>query len=158
YSAAAGGVFLAAPAGSRRYNSRHPSSLAPDPGKGTPPKGKGALNWRRFGAYFPRAGQAGRRAGRKARCFMANQTDDSPSREQRLQDILLGYMQAVDAGQMPDRQDLLRQHPDLAADLQAFFADQDRLDRLARPLRPDPAPAALAAPVAEAPTQAPAEG
>jgi tRNA A-37 threonylcarbamoyl transferase component Bud32 len=66
---------------------------------------------------------------------MADDTTSNAARDQRLQEVLLLYMQAVDAGQLPDREELLRRHPDLADDLRAFFNDQDRLDRLARPLR-----------------------
>jgi tetratricopeptide (TPR) repeat protein len=57
----------------------------------------------------------------------------SEDREQRLQAVLHAYLQAVDAGQNPDQQELLRQHPDLADDLTAFFADQANLDRFAQP-------------------------
>src|SRR5262249_45483201 len=39
------------------------------------------------------------------------------------------------AGQPPDREELLRRHPNLADDLRRFFADQDQLERIARPLR-----------------------
>jgi serine/threonine protein kinase/multidrug efflux pump subunit AcrA (membrane-fusion protein) len=69
---------------------------------------------------------------------MADETTSNAARDQRLQDVLLLYMQAVDAGQIPDREELLRRHPDLADELRSFFDDQDRLDRLARPLRNGP--------------------
>jgi len=42
-----------------------------------------------------------------------NPSHSSDSREQRLQAVLHAYLQAVDAGQNPDPQELLRQHPDL---------------------------------------------
>jgi tRNA A-37 threonylcarbamoyl transferase component Bud32 len=67
--------------------------------------------------------------------MMANDTTRATDRDQRLQEVLLLYLQAVDGGQPPDREELLRRHPDLADDLRAYFDDQDRLDRLARPLR-----------------------
>jgi WD40 repeat protein len=58
------------------------------------------------------------------------------SRNQLLQSILHAYLQAVDAGQAPDRAELLKRHPELAAELEAFFRDQASLDRLAHSLKP----------------------
>ena len=43
--------------------------------------------------------------------------------------------QAIEEGQCPDRDELLVRHPDLAAELTEFFADQDQFDRLMSPLR-----------------------
>jgi WD40 repeat protein/tRNA A-37 threonylcarbamoyl transferase component Bud32 len=62
-------------------------------------------------------------------------TPSDPAREQRLQDVLLVYLQEIDAGRTPDRQELLRRHADLAVELAAFFADQDRLEQVAQRLR-----------------------
>jgi hypothetical protein len=54
---------------------------------------------------------------------------------------------------MPDRQELLARHPDLASELEEFLADQEQLSRLAEPLRPAEAPAAY---IDSAPTVPPA--
>ncbi len=59
------------------------------------------------------------------------QPDDSAARDQRVQAILHDYLVALDKGQEPERDEILRQHPELADELQALFADQDRLDAAA---------------------------
>jgi hypothetical protein len=40
-----------------------------------------------------------------------------------VEDVLRHYPEAVVAGRVPGRQDLLRRHPDLADDVDAFFAE-----------------------------------
>src|SRR5437870_1824308 len=66
---------------------------------------------------------------------MTIEPDDSASREQRLHEILHSFLQAVDAGQAPDRQEFVRQHPEFAAELEAFFDDQEKLDQFAQSMR-----------------------
>jgi WD40 repeat protein/tRNA A-37 threonylcarbamoyl transferase component Bud32 len=66
---------------------------------------------------------------------MATEHPGSGIDEQRLQEILHAYLQAIDAGQAPDQEEIVRQHPDLADELRAFFADQKKLDLLAKSMR-----------------------
>src|SRR5579883_329884 len=55
-------------------------------------------------------------------------------REQRLDEVVLAYLKAVEAGQRPDHQELLDRHADLLPELAQFFEDADALGGLA--LRP----------------------
>jgi serine/threonine-protein kinase len=74
--------------------------------------------------------------------MMSGEPSDEAARPyDPLQALLHEYLQAVDRGQRPDRDELLRRHPDLASDLAAFFAGQDRLDRAAQDMGPEPPPA-----------------
>jgi len=66
---------------------------------------------------------------------MISKPTDSLERDQRLQDVVLAYLQAIDAGQKPEQQDLLARHPDLAADLRAFFSGQHKIQAGIAPLR-----------------------
>jgi hypothetical protein len=88
---------------------------------------------------------------------MPDERPNSAARSERLREVLLGYLQAAgcprwpgtdgllledalrsypanaSAGRVPDRQELLRKHPDLREALLAFFADQDGAGRSATP-------------------------
>ncbi len=57
------------------------------------------------------------------------------AREQRLNDVLLDYLEMWEAGREPNRQQILAAHPDLRAELESFMASHDELERLAAPLR-----------------------
>ena len=50
-------------------------------------------------------------------------------------EIIAAYLQAVEAGQAPDRDELLDRHPELAAELTDFFADHDQFGRVMSPFR-----------------------
>jgi WD40 repeat protein len=62
---------------------------------------------------------------------------DDPERRRRFEAALGAYFEAIDAGQTPDRQELMARHPDLATELTEFFAEQERFHRLVAPLRPE---------------------
>src|SRR6516165_3815446 len=49
--------------------------------------------------------------------------------------VIADYILAVEGGEVPNRQELLDRHPEHADALRAFFADLDRMDRVASPLR-----------------------
>jgi hypothetical protein len=53
--------------------------------------------------------------------------------------LIAAYLDAAQAGQPPDRAALLAEHPECAEELREFFADLDRFNALATPLRQDPA-------------------
>src|SRR5947209_7116677 len=69
-------------------------------------------------------------------------TSENPvsEREQQVNRILAGYLEAQRLGQDPNRDDLLRRHPELADELRSFFGDQDRFRRQAEPIGPPAAP------------------
>jgi serine/threonine protein kinase len=58
-----------------------------------------------------------------------------PDREERLNEALLAYVEARQAGREPDRGQLLAAHPDLRGELEEFFASHDEVERLATALR-----------------------
>jgi WD40 repeat protein/tRNA A-37 threonylcarbamoyl transferase component Bud32 len=66
---------------------------------------------------------------------MATGTDGLSDREERLQDALLAYFEAVEQGPAPDRQEWFDRYPEFAAELAVFFAGRDQVELLAGPLR-----------------------
>lgn len=89
------------------------------------------------------------------RCRMVSKRTGVPDREQRLDEVAAAYLQAVEAGQRPDRQELLVRHADLLPELAQFFEDADALGGLA--LRPR-SPKSAAAMAGESASEMIAEG
>ena len=54
-------------------------------------------------------------------------------RSEQLQSILVAYIEAAEKGQAPNRDDLLAQHPDFAAELADFLAGRQRIQQIAPP-------------------------
>jgi WD40 repeat protein/tRNA A-37 threonylcarbamoyl transferase component Bud32 len=66
---------------------------------------------------------------------------DPPDYESVLGDVIAAYLRSVESGQPPSREALIEQHPELAEELSEFFANHDRLEQLAQPLRVAASPA-----------------
>ena len=60
---------------------------------------------------------------------------DLSDRERRLDQAIAAYLAAEDAGHPPGRDDFLTKDPELADGLRSFFHENDRISRLAAPLR-----------------------
>src|SRR5262245_40456428 len=64
---------------------------------------------------------------------MATDLDD---RERRLDGAIAAYLQAVEAGDAPDRAEWLERYPDLAAELARYFESEDVLGSITGELDP----------------------
>jgi WD40 repeat protein/tetratricopeptide (TPR) repeat protein len=64
---------------------------------------------------------------------MANTTRDHWPALQSFEELLAAYLQALEAGQSPDRQEWLRRYPQLAEELQAYFQNLDLFEKAAGP-------------------------
>lgn len=58
-----------------------------------------------------------------------------PTSDHSINRLIAEYLQAIEAGKVPSREELLAQHPECAEELRRFFADFDRVDRGAASLR-----------------------
>jgi eukaryotic-like serine/threonine-protein kinase len=61
--------------------------------------------------------------------------ESSEKHEERLNEVLLAYVERIQAGQQVDRRAVLAAHPDLQEELEDFFAGNDEVARLAAPWR-----------------------
>lgn len=66
---------------------------------------------------------------------MVTQTTSTADREERFGEIVFDCLQAAERGNRPNRQRLLAEHPDFAAELADFLADFENVNQLATPLR-----------------------
>ena len=54
-------------------------------------------------------------------------SESSDPHSLRLNQVIADYLAAVESGNAPDREELIRQHPELADGLRSFLADHDRM-------------------------------
>ncbi len=66
---------------------------------------------------------------------MSDEQSQSTDREERLDEAVAAYFLAVEADRAPDRQEWLARYPDVAGELEHFFARIERIDRLTAPFR-----------------------
>src|SRR5207237_10388331 len=92
---------------------------------------------------------------------MALPTSQHSERDQRLDEAIAEYLEAVDAGRRPDAAEWLARFPDLGADLNQVFAGQQQVGGLLvglspqRPADSTPADSAPADSTAEEPEPTP---
>ena len=66
---------------------------------------------------------------------MTDELVTRPRGQESLEEVVLAYLQAADAGQLPNRQELLNCYPHLARELAQFFDDEEQLAPMLSPLR-----------------------
>ncbi len=62
-------------------------------------------------------------------------TETFDDREERLGELFSDWLEVLESGQSPDRQEWLARYPEYASELEEFLADEDRMRSLAAPLR-----------------------
>src|SRR5262245_547159 len=73
---------------------------------------------------------------------MTTQTTSAADREQRFGEIVYACLHAAEKGQRPNRDRILAEHPEFAAELTEFLSDLINVDNLAAPIRAVLGPAA----------------
>ena len=75
---------------------------------------------------------------------MRDDSDTDPMsdpREERLNEVLAGYIDEVESGVIKDRRQWLVRYPEFYDELSDFFMDRDDFEKIAAPLRDVRAPA-----------------
>jgi serine/threonine protein kinase len=80
---------------------------------------------------------------------MSHQPTETCEHQNRLNEVLLAYVEALQAGQAPDREQWLADHAELAGELREFLAGHDQLHQLTAVLREAVPTQAPTAPVGE---------
>src|SRR5262245_40099770 len=66
---------------------------------------------------------------------MVSASPDTRQRDEELDDVVVAYLEAIEAGQTPDFSQWLCRYPELAPELAVFFADQAKVKGWTEPLR-----------------------
>jgi hypothetical protein len=64
---------------------------------------------------------------------MSSQSGEGSREDSRLDEILAKYWQAVEAGEAPDREQMIREHAEHSDELRMFLADKNKIDEIATP-------------------------
>ena len=60
---------------------------------------------------------------------MTDQPQESSTRDERVDEAILAYLEEVDAGRLPDPDDFVARYPDIAGELRDYLADHDHISR-----------------------------
>jgi serine/threonine protein kinase len=71
---------------------------------------------------------------------MMDEASEDTGRQEKLQEILLGYVESAQAGAAPDRATFLAANPEFAAEIVEFLGSYDKLNRMAAPIRDSDVP------------------
>jgi len=77
---------------------------------------------------------------------MSGDANELSAREQRVNEAIAAYLEAVDAGRTPDPKEFIAANRDIAQELESFLANRDDFERMAKPLLPAVAVAPRAQP------------